>query len=234
MAGFETHISVSTALGLTYGTVGYLNGMPLPTCAVAAGLCSVGGMIPDLDGDTGVPVRETIDVVAVGVPALCIGYFQVLGLDREMMAIAVASMYLLIRFVVAAVFKSWTRHRGMWHSIPAAINVGLIAFILCSGPEVEHRLFKASAIVLGFLSHLLMDEIYSIDLKRFRMKNSFGTALKFWSGRAWPNVMTYGITAALVYLAYQDPTVKEYMGQKMVQLEELGDETVMHSESPQP
>ena len=42
MAGFKTHITTSTVLGIGYGAGAHvLYNVPLPTCALAAGLCSV-------------------------------------------------------------------------------------------------------------------------------------------------------------------------------------------------
>ncbi|MCE9545263.1 MAG: hypothetical protein K8T25_07070 [Planctomycetia bacterium] len=70
MAGFRTHIATSTVLGIGYGAVGamYLprveGEIPLANCLLAAGLCSVSGMLPDLDSDTGVPIREVMALSA--------------------------------------------------------------------------------------------------------------------------------------------------------------------------
>jgi len=36
-------------------------------------------------------------------------------------------------------------------------------------------------IALGFIIHLVLDELYSVDLSNARVKNSFGTALKLFS-----------------------------------------------------
>jgi len=55
MAGFKTHITVSTLTGIAYGAWGYHSGAPLETCILAGGLCSVSGMLPDLDSDSGRP-----------------------------------------------------------------------------------------------------------------------------------------------------------------------------------
>ncbi len=202
MAGFSTHVTVSTTLGVAYGAVGYTQGMPLVTCAVGAGLCGVAGMLPDLDGDTGVPVRETLALAAAVVPALLVETFQGWGLSGESMALALVAVYLLMRFGVGGIFKRTTRHRGMWHSIPAALNVGLLVFLICSPQALEVRCFKAGAAVLGFLSHLLLDEIWCVDVLRFRFKRSCGTAMKLWSARPWPNLLTYAQLFILTVVAY--------------------------------
>ena len=71
MAGFQTHISVSTITGVGYGVWGYNCGAPLETCILAGGLCSVAGMLPDLDSDSGRPVQE-ISAFAAVVPMLMV------------------------------------------------------------------------------------------------------------------------------------------------------------------
>ena len=182
-----------------HGLCGYACGLPPTTAAVGAALCTLGGMLPDLDGDTGVAVREIIPLLAAAVPILMLPVFGHWGLDREETFLAILGIYFLIRFGVGVPFKKLTRHRGMWHSIPAAINCGLICMIICSYQELGPRAFKASAITIGFLSHLILDELYSIDLLRFRIKNSLGTAFKLFSRtRVWPNILTYGLMAIFI------------------------------------
>ena len=210
MAGFATHVSVSGGLGIIYGTAGYACGLSPTTALVGATLCTIGGMLPDLDGDTGVAVREIVPLVATVIPILMLDIFQHWGWDQESIFLSIVCLYLFIRFGVGEPFKRWTRHRGMWHSIPAAINCGLICMIICAHQEVGPRFFKATAITLGFLSHLVLDELWSIDLLRFRIKNSLGTAFKLFSRkRMWPNVLTYGLMAAFIaILSMKDPDLQ--------------------------
>jgi hypothetical protein len=60
--------------------------------------------------------------------------------------------------------------------------------------------------MLGFLSHLLLDELYSVDIQGVKVKlNKFaGTAVKFVSPSFPATVTCYGLLGALLYLAYQD------------------------------
>lgn len=214
MAGFKTHITTSTVLGIGYGAAGYAMGIPLSSCMVGAGLCSVAGMLPDLDSDSGVPLRETITFVAATIPMLMIDRFQHMGFNPEQMVLAGGLIYLFVRFVIAGVFKRYTVHRGMWHSIPAALSVGLLAFLICSCPDLKVRFFKTGAAVLGFMSHLVLDELYSFEWKRgrWRVKKSLGTALKFWSRRSlWANISTYGKLLFFLVLALGDPAVHDHL-----------------------
>jgi membrane-bound metal-dependent hydrolase YbcI (DUF457 family) len=223
MANFRTHITASTLLGVGYGAVGYTYGVPLSSCLVAGGLCSVAGMLPDLDSDSGVPVRELLALVSAVVPTLMIPRFQQMGLNPEQMVLAAAIIYLLVRFGVGGIFKRYTVHRGMWHSLPAAATAGLIAFLLTEGTDLPVRLFKSAAVLIGFVSHLCLDEFWSVQVRRgrLRIKRTLGTALKLWTTRSlWANVSVYGKLAVLVAVVIGDHALME---QIRVQYPELRD-----------
>ena len=229
MADFQTHITTSTVIGIGYGAAGYLKlDAPLETCALAAGLCSVSGMLPDLDSDSGVPVRETMSLAAAVVPLLMMDRFSHLGWSHETMVLAGMVLYLAIRFGVAAIFKKYTVHRGMWHSIPAAATVGLLAFLICSCDDMTMRWYKAAAVVIGFLSHLLLDELWSIGVRRGRLhfKKSFGTAMKFYSGSMWANVSTYGKLALLLVAVSYDPVLMRELADKEAEAERTARELI--------
>ncbi len=206
MADFKSHMTVSTATGVVVAVAGHQANMGLTTCILAGGLCSVSGMLPDLDSDSGRPLREATALAAAVVPMLMVDRFQRLHWDHEAMALAAALVYLTMRFVVAEIFRRYTVHRGMWHSLPAAAIVGLFAFLIMSSQDISVRLFKTTAVVLGFLSHLILDEIWSIDFRggKFRFKKSFGTALKLWGNNRWANYATYTKLAVVCFLVYQD------------------------------
>jgi membrane-bound metal-dependent hydrolase YbcI (DUF457 family) len=164
-------------------------------------------MLPDLDSDSGRPLHESMALAAAVVPMMLLHRFQHWGLAPEMTILAGAGIYLLIRFGVTALLKRYTVHRGMFHSLPAAVVFGEIAFLLTSGDDERIRLYKAGAVVLGYLSHLVLDEIYSFQWRggRLRMKNSFGTALKLFGHDTWGNVSAYGKLLVLTAVILFDP-----------------------------
>jgi hypothetical protein len=211
MAGFKTHITVSSVLGVGYGGAAYLMyGVPLPTCVLAGGLCGVSGMLPDIDSDSGTPLRESVAFAAAVTPMMLLQRFQQMGMSHESIILAAGAIYLLIRFGVAALLKRYTVHRGMFHSLPAAVVFGELAFLLASGEDVRLRLYKAGAVVIGYLSHLVLDEIYSFQWSRgrLRMKSSFGTALKLFGHDHWANFSAYAkllILTAVIFFGPQWP-----------------------------
>ena len=213
MADFKTHISTSTAIGIVYGTAGHVNWeLPPSTCIVAGALCGLSGMLPDMDSDSGHTQREIMSFTAAVVPMLMIHRFAALQLQPEEIAIAAGCVYIIIRFGLGELLRRYTVHRGMFHSIPAAVIAGLLATLICSGDVVVLKLFKVAAVVLGYVVHLLLDEIWAVEWFRGRMriKNSFGTALKLFGKRTFANIVTYGLLAASAFLAYQDPILMEH------------------------
>jgi len=208
MAGFRTHITFSTVLGAGYGTAAYmLYDVPLPTCILAGGLCGVSGMLPDVDSNAGRPLRESMAFAAAVVPMMLVDRFRHLGLSSESIVLIGAGLYLLIRFGLGKLLQDYTVHRGMFHSLPAAAIAGEFAFLVASGEDVRIRWYKAGAVVIGYVSHLLLDEIYSVEWHRgrLRLKHSFGTALKLFGSKWWPNVSTFLKLAVLTYLVLKEP-----------------------------
>ncbi len=67
-------------------------------------------------------------------------------------------------------------------------------------------MFNAGAVMLGFASHLVLDEIWSIDFRHYRLKSSFGTAIKFWSECWWANLIAYANVIILALLIVGDST----------------------------
>jgi hypothetical protein len=208
MASYRGHLAFSSVLGAAYGgAAGLLNWHPDWGDALLGGiLTTVGGMLPDLDSDSGVPVRELFGTAACVVPMLAYDRFGRSGLSTERTVVVLIGLYVLIRYVLASLFKSWTVHRGMFHSIPALAISGLTVYLLCGTPSRDLRLFLAGGVMLGFLSHLILDELYSVDFMGARIKlNKYaGSAIKLASG-SWSGTLTcYALLGWLSYLAWLD------------------------------
>ena len=212
MPGFRVHITGSSIVGVGYAAAAwYVGDMPPMTCVLAGGLCSVAGMLPDLDSGPGIPLRESVAFAAAVVPMMMIHRFHQMGLPLEAMILAGAAIYLAIRFGVAWLLKNHSIHRGMFHSLPAMAIAGQIAFLAFAAEDPLRRYFIASAVVLGFLTHLVLDEIWSVKLGMFgpKFKKSFGTALKFYGPVVWPNLVTYVLALILGALAAGDAALTE-------------------------
>ncbi len=214
MAGFRTHITTSSVLGVGYTGVGLYLGMPIESSLIAGGMCGIGGMLPDIDSDSGVPFRESMGFAAAIIPLLMLSRFKELGLNFEQMVLVCGALYLFVRFGIARLLSRYTVHRGMFHSIPAALTFAGVAFLLCDYGSLQLRYFKTAGLFLGVMSHLMLDELYAVEWKggRWRFKKSFGTAMKLWGKNAWANISTYGKLIIVVLMILGEPMVMERYG----------------------
>lgn len=223
MPGFREHITGSTIVGVGYGAAAwYVGEIPPLTCLLGTGLCSVAGMLPDLDSGPGIPMRESVAFAAAVIPVMLLPRLEQFGLPTEALIIACGAIYLLIRFGVTYLLKNFAVHRGMFHSVPSAAVAGLTAFLAFAAEDPLHRYFVASAVVLGFLTHLILDEIWSVKLGMFgpKVKKSFGTAMKFHGKEAWANIVTYLLVVVLGALAANDAAINEKLSVVRQQVEQ--------------
>ncbi|RLS69083.1 MAG: metal-dependent hydrolase [Planctomycetota bacterium] len=223
MPGFRVHITGSSIIGAGYGTAAwFMGGMPPMPCALAGGMCAVAGMMPDLDSGPGIPMRESVAFAAAVVPMVMIHRFNQIGLPLEAMILIGAAIYLAIRFGVSWILKHYAIHRGMFHSFPAMAIAGQITFLAFGADDPLRRYFISSAVVLGFLTHLVLDEIWSVQMGMFgpKFKKSFGTAMKFHGPKLWPNLLTYGLFILLGAIAAGDAAWNERMAVVRQQMEQ--------------
>lgn len=213
MAGFKTHVTVSSMLGCGYAGVGLLHfQMPLETSLLGGALCGFSGMLPDIDSDYGTPLRETMAFTAAVLPMLLLHRMHSLLLKPDEMALVGIAVYLFIRFGVTNMIRKYTVHRGMFHSIPAGLIFAGVAFLVVGDSfDLNIRYFKAGAVFAGFMSHLILDEIYSVEWKggAWRLKKSSGTAVKLWGDDAWANFTTYAKLLLVAMIILGEPSVME-------------------------
>jgi membrane-bound metal-dependent hydrolase YbcI (DUF457 family) len=178
-------------------------------------------MLPDIDSDTSKSFQECIYLTA-GIGCILTAARLRHHIDPDFAILGGVLMFLVIRYGIGTLIKTITTHRGMIHSIPMAILSGELAFFVVTG-TVEERLVKAAALTIGFLSHLILDEVYSIDSTgaALRFKKSFGTALK-WSNPKKPKevMVLYALIVCLGYAACINPEVIERPGSGVQMAEE--------------
>lgn len=188
MANFETHLSFA-AIG---------SGLLATTC-LGAGLCgpkeammlwmmgTAGGILPDIDSDHSSAIRMIFVSLAVFVSWLTmlnwVESYSILELW-----IVCGVTYLLVRHVAMRCFSKFTVHRGIFHSLVAA------AFFWFSMTAICYHFLRFNELLswmmglflfFGFILHLSLDEMYSVDLMNTRIKRSFGTALKVFDYKNW-------------------------------------------------
>lgn len=207
MAGYREHISISGVLGCVYGSVAVFIFDFSPVQGILAGILTwVAGMLPDLDSQSGKPVREIFGLLAAIVPLTMIGHILNWSSNPEQVMLIAVLLYALVRYGFAWILGKVSVHRGMFHSLPAMFIAAEIAFLAYQNDSYTVRFLMALGVGLGFLSHLLLDELYSVEWKgiRIRLNKFAGSAFKLFGEEFLPNVITYALLGVLTYITLVD------------------------------
>jgi hypothetical protein len=63
-------------------------------------------------------------------------------------------------------------------------------------------------VLLGFMSHLVLDELWAVDWRNgCRLKSSFGTALKLWDKVWWANISAYAKLILVTWVLLNEPAL---------------------------
>ncbi|MDI1232406.1 MAG: metal-dependent hydrolase [Methylobacter sp.] len=184
MANFNTHLFVASAgsagAALIATNVHLITNADIPWLVF---LGIVGGLLPDIDASNSRPVRLLFNVLALMGVAAALHTLKDNYAPYLLLLIATGT-YLFIRYVMLNLFNSLTVHRGVFHSLLAALFFGLLMTCISYRFlhwDILHAWLNGVFIAFGFIVHLLLDELYSTNLSNLRMKKSFGTALKLFS-----------------------------------------------------
>lgn len=208
MANFTTHIAIGTVVSGTAATLTLAADVISPESLVAVTLAGVlGGVLPDIDLKDSRPGRALFAGLAVFI-SFCVLFAVASRYSIAEMWIAWLGTLLLVRYGAHALFHSFSYHRGIWHSLLAgAFWWFLTAIIFHRGLGYHEGVswLAGGFLFLGYVTHLVLDELYSVDVMDTRIKASFGTALKLYDGKHLGDSALVG-AAALVAFAMTPPS----------------------------
>ena len=141
-------------------------------------LAATSSAAPDIDSDTGRPRELVLSFLGIAIPIVLLFNISDSTSSENILAATLISFF-LVRYILGYLLAKFTVHRGLWHSIPAAVLCSEITYLLFFDLPVKVRLLYALSVLGGFISHLLLDEMYSVKVLALDTKRSFGTALKF-------------------------------------------------------
>lgn len=203
MANFKTHLSVAAGLSGVLATGCLAVGLATPRDVwLYFTLGTLGGILPDIDANNSIPGRMLFSFFALVVAFSTLfsraGVYSIVELTLLWLV-----TYVTVRYVIFQLFARFTVHRGVFHSVTAVAFFGFLTtcltyyfFALSERDAWMTGLFVS----FGYLIHLGLDEMYSIDLTGQRVKRSFGTAIKIISPSLSATIVLTLATLAVFFL----------------------------------
>ncbi len=206
MASFKAHISfgVLSAIALSVAIV-ILAWAPVEVVPLVFMLTVIGSMLPDIDSDSGIPVKILFFILAIIVAFAIFSNFQFSSHTGKELILMSLGSGLFVYFVVRFIFKKITTHRGIFHSIPMALIMGLLAIVAMSPYQFSNASLRVvgASVVVGYLCHLILDELNSaVNLSGtpFIPKKSLGSALKLTVQSRILTIFMYIVLLLLVFV----------------------------------
>ncbi|MCK5810452.1 MAG: metal-dependent hydrolase [Cocleimonas sp.] len=210
MANFNTHITVAAVASGLLSTlclqVGFIGASDALLLTLAG---TIGGILPDVDLQRSYPSRIIFSLIGMIVAFLWVFSTKNKLAIVELWVIGLI-IYATIRYPIWMIFHKFTKHRGAFHSLIAAF-----AFAFFS-TAISFNFYDKTAFVswligllvfYGFIIHLVLDELYSVDFTNRRIKRSFGTAMKIVDTKQWASSgIIFGIAMGSYSLS-PSPTV---------------------------
>ena len=196
MANFKTHLLGGVA---SYAASTYLfwNQGNQTTFLYIGAMSIIGSLFPDIDSDTSKTIRYFFRGLTIAALLIVSGSLYINSVDYKKSAFILVSIPFLVLYLVKPLFAKLTSHRGIYHTIPMGLTISLLILYI---PFISYKFVIASSFMLGFLTHLLLDEIYAsvtISGLRIKPKKSFGTALKWFAPSLYANII---LNLILIYL----------------------------------
>lgn len=202
MANFNTHATVAVSASAIGGITIFLSGIQIPIVLLLIAIGSIGGILPDIDSDNSTSKDIVYSILSLMISTtILFTSLNELGLILSLV-IAVIS-FTFIKKVGHKLMSIISRHRGIVHSVPMAIILGISSFLIINLfiNDMYMSWLFSSFLVFGFLIHLILDEVYAVDFSGRTLKKSFGTALTFISFRN--NLIGYLIVyISIIFLGY--------------------------------
>ncbi|ABM04343.1 conserved hypothetical protein [Psychromonas ingrahamii 37] len=214
MANFNTHFNVAAiSTGLASAVLLSAEHININTALWLWCLGTIGGLLPDIDADNSTSLDIVFNIFAA-VALLMVLHYITGEHFREIQFIELLAIpfgvYGILKWLIRPIFEKITVHRGSCHS--------LLFLFLCALLTIQitwvfndnyltassfHAWLSGGFILFGGLIHLLLDEMYSVELSNLRVKRSFGTALKIADFRN--KSATLMMLAAIIALSYIAP-----------------------------
>jgi len=187
VASFPVHLSVAMSASGVCATCLLVSGVATPSEVVLYfTLGTMGGVTPDVDAEGSTPLRISFEMLSLLGASL---FMFSLGSNLSVLELCLVwlMVFFSLRYGLFHAFHRLTVHRGVFHTIPAAFFCGFLTATIAhrlGGMGALQAWIAGAFVTFGYLVHLILDEIYSINLYGAQMKRSFGTAFKIFAPRS--------------------------------------------------
>ena len=212
MANFRTHLGVGTVVAGLLATLALATAIVTANDVIAVALAGVlGGVLPDIDLEESRASRLIFFFLGLFL-SFCALFSNASGYSIVELWLIWLGIFLGVRYGAQAIFHQFARHRGIFHSVLAGgffLLVAVFIFKQLLGKDATVSWLAGLFLFVGYMVHLLLDELYGVDFSDNRIKRSFGTALKLFEYR---NLKTSGLMAvAAAALFFLVPSVNSFM-----------------------
>lgn len=208
MANFTTHIAVGTVVSGALATLTLAADVIAPENLIAVTMAGVlGSILPDIDLKDSRPSKAMFSGLGI--------FFSFAVLFSFASKFSIAELWILwlgtlvlFRYGLHAAFHHLSIHRGIWHSVLAAVfsaGATAVVFYYVLGRHEGVAWLAGAFLFIGYLTHLILDEVYSVDVMDTRIKASFGTALKLFD-RRYPYASLGMLAATVAVMSITPPT----------------------------
>lgn len=212
MANFTTHIAVGTVAAGALATLTLAADVIAPENLIAVTMAGVlGSVLPDIDLKESRPSRAMFAGLAVFFSFMVLFTFATTRSIAELWIMWLGTM-VFVRYGLHTIFHRLSVHRGIWHSILAGAFCAIttaVVFRYVLGRHDGVAWLAGGFLFIGYMVHLILDEMYSVDVMDVRVKSSFGTAVKFIDKR-YP-AATAGMLVATLLMCFLAPSTRPFV-----------------------
>lgn len=221
MADFKTHLSFGSLTGFAIAITTYMADWVsnIYMAVIIYFTTVIGSFLPDMDSNSGHPVKIIFEFYAYISAALAIYYVNENGGGIYLKIFLPIASFFFVKHILIKVFNKHTSHRGIFHSVPAFLIVFFLSLLIAWSTHLPlmEKFSIALAVSMGYFSHLLLDEIYAVKLlnpskskkkrslkqiikRHIGFKRSFGTALDlgFNQKNKYTGIVAYTILLGLI------------------------------------
>ncbi|MFZ4807020.1 MAG: metal-dependent hydrolase [Hyphomicrobiaceae bacterium] len=208
MANFTTHIAVGTLVSGSLATLTVAANVVTPDNLIAVTLAGVlGSVLPDIDLKDSRPSRALFSGLAIFF-SFCVLFMNASRYSIAELWVMWLGTLVLVRYGGEAIFQRFSYHRGIFHSLLAGAMFALLTAVVFRHVLGRHEgvaWLAGGFMMIGYLTHLILDELYSVDVMDRRLKVSFGTALKLIDAKHPGQTAAIGALAALFLVLAPTP-----------------------------